>query len=209
MCTLSMYIWMYVRTHIYLYENRETIVTHRSLSGKIYLYENRETIVTHRSLSGNPTEKGFAVGIQGKSRDPEWLYWLKIHRFRLITLDPQFFLERSILIVDNGKEAQRAKGGCVRCGTSDWRSLLFATAGTLQPQALPRQQASIPARNWFRRQVNKRNGGEIDAERRMATACHCLLSCAVVATACSHTCTSLPPCTHLCVPAIYEQADVI
>jgi len=65
---------MYVRTHIYLYENRETIVTHRSLSGKIYLYENRETIVTHRSLSGNPTEKGFAVGIQGKSRDPEWLY---------------------------------------------------------------------------------------------------------------------------------------
>ena len=41
---------------------------------QIYLYENRETIVTHRSLSGNPTEKGFAVGIQGKSRDPEWQY---------------------------------------------------------------------------------------------------------------------------------------
>jgi len=73
--------------------------------------------------------------------------------------------------------------------------ILFATAGTL-----PQQQASILARILFRHKVDKHNGGpgEIDADRRMSTACHCALSCAVVATVCSHTCTSLAPCTHLC-----------
>ena len=77
----------------------------------------------------------------------------------------------------------------------------IATAGTL-----PRQQASIPARISFCQQVNNRNG-EIDAERCMATVCHYMLSRAVVVTACLHTCTSLAPCTHLCAPAIYEQAE--
>jgi len=68
---------------------------------------------------------------------------------------------------------------------------LFATACTL-----PWQQASITARISFRWQVNKRDGGQIDAERYMTTTCHCVLLFAVTATACTHTCISLAPCWH-------------